>query len=231
MARRSIVRDKDGFITSFDGVPVWRLSELKPAKGPRKPLYVINLKGCNGSGKSTVPIGMINHDNKTVLLTMSPEDKKPVATFCPTYDIVWLGTYLTACGGCDSLGDTQVVKQILKMLWKKDVHIGFEGVIVGDIKSTFYEILQGFRSVHEREVSFCFMGTPLKECLRRIQVRNGGKEINTALVASKYKNSVTHLKFYLEQGDVDCKVLKTRGTKLEVLQRFLGLYPDLGPVF
>ena len=231
MARRSIERDSDGFITTYDGIPVWRLSTLKAAKGPRKPLYAVNLKGCNGSGKSTIPMRMIKRDKKTVLLTMSSEDKKPIATYCPNYGVVFLGTYLTACGGCDSLGDTQIVKQILKLLWKKDVHIIFEGVIVGDIKTTFYEILQGFKEAYPRTVSFCFMGTPLAECLRRIQIRNGGKEINTVLVSSKYKNSVTHLKFYLEQGDVDCQVLRTTGTMQDVFNRFLGLYPDLGPVF
>jgi len=233
MARRSIERDEELWISSYDGIPVWRLSTLKAAKGPRKPLYAINLKGANGTGKSTIPMRMIQHDKKAVLLTLTQLDKKPVATFLPQYGVVLIGLYLkdTACGGCDSLGDTQVVKQILKALWKKDVHILFEGVIVGDICSTFYEIMKGFREVHSRQVSFCFMGTPLKEALRRIQIRNGGKEINTALVAQKYQNSIRQLKFYLEQGDVDCKVLKTSGTMEDVFKRFCGLYPDLGPVF
>lgn len=231
MAHRSIERDADGFITLYDGIPVWRLSELKPAKGPRKPLYVINLKGCNGSGKSTIPLRMIQSDKQTVLLTVSKDDKKPVATFCPTYGVVWLGTYLVKCGGCDSLGDTQVVKQLLKLLWKKNVHIAYEGVIVGDIRSTFYEIMQAFREVHPREVCFCFMGTPLKECLRRIQIRNGGKEINEDLVKGKYRNSVKQLRYYLEQGDVNCSVLNTHGTMQDVFKRFLGMFPDIGPVF
>lgn len=229
--KRSVSRDQDGWIVEYDSMPVWRLSSLKAAKGPRAPLYAINLKGCNGSGKSTVPIRMIKKDKQTVLLVMSPEDKKPVATYCPQYGVVILGTYLTACGGCDSLGNTQVVKELLKRLWKKDVHILYEGVIVGDIKSTFYELMLEFRNIHARDVSFCFMGTKLEDCLRRIQIRNGGKEIKTDLVASKYRNSVTHLKFYLEQGDVDCKVLKTHGTMQDVFNRFMAMYPKLGPAF
>lgn len=231
MARRSIERDADGWITRYGDLPVQRLSTVKMAKGPRAPLYAINLKGCNGAGKSTIPIRMIAADKQTVLLTMSPEDKKPVATYCPQYQCVILGTYLTACGGCDSLGNTQVVKELLKRLWKKDVHIIFEGVIVGDIKTTFYELLQGFRKVHARDVSFCFMGTAVSECLLRIQRRNGGKEINETLVKQKYRNSVTHLKFYLSQGDVDCKVLKTTGPPQDVFKRFLAMYPSIGPVF
>jgi predicted ABC-type ATPase len=229
--RRAITRDSDGYIDSYDGHPVWRLSALKAAKGPRAPLYVINLKGCNGSGKSTVPIRMIKGDEQTVLITMSVDDKKPVATFCPQFQVVILGTYLTACGGCDSLGNTQVVKELLKKLWKKDVHILYEGVIVGDIKSTFYEVMIGFRNVHPRDVHFCFMGTKLEECLRRIQKRNGGKDINTDLVQQKYKNSVGHLKYYVAQGDVGVEVLKTHGTMQDVFKRFCAMFPRLGPAF
>lgn len=229
--KRAITRDSDGYIDSYDGIPVQRLSSVGRAKGPRAPLYVINLKGANGSGKSTIPIRMIKKDKQVVLLVTSPEDKKPVATYCPTFQVVILGTYLTACGGCDSLGNTQVVKELLKLLWKKDVHILYEGVIVGDIKSTFYELMVEFRKVHPRVVSFCFMGTTLKECLRRIQIRNGGKKINEDLVSSKYRNSVTHLRYYLDQEDVECKVLKTHGTMQDVFARFRALYPNLGPPF
>jgi hypothetical protein len=171
------------------------------------------------------------HKPNWVYLTLSKADKKPVATFCPTYDTVILGTYLTACGGCDSIGDTQMVKTLLARLWRKNVHILFEGVIVGDIKSTFYELMLEFNQVHPREVSFCFMGTKYRECLRRIQHRNGGKAINEGMVKAKYINSCKHLQYYLEQGNVDCRVLRTTGTPREVFTRFRGLYPNLGPAF
>lgn len=239
---RDVKRDKDGWLCEFDGVPVERIARLLDhhrlathlTKGrvvPYATRLVVNLKGCNGSGKSTVPMYMLHSETDTVYLTLKRDDPKPVATYCKTYNTVILGLYLTACGGCDYLGDTQIVKLILSRLWKKDVNIIFEGVIVGDIKSTFYEIMKAFNKVYEREISFCFMGTKFRECLTRIQRRNGGKPINEALVKSKYVNSTTHLRYYLAQGDVNCTVLDTRCTRQVAFERFMNLYPDLNPIF
>lgn len=234
--KRDLARDAEGWITEYDGVPVIRFSQipkLSKTEAKRAPLkYAINIKGCNGSGKSTVLIAMIEEEkDRMKYVVCSPEDKKPVATYLPEWDTVIIGTYLTACGGCDSLGNTDVVKFVLSRLWKTDSHILFEGVIVGDIKSTFYELMKAFREVHQRRISFCFMGTKLSECLARIQKRNGGKPINEELVRQKYKNSVTHLQYYIGQADVGVQVLNTEGTKREVMNRFTALYPELGLPF
>lgn len=224
---RETLRDKEGWLIKYDGVPVRRITDIPPTK--RLDKLAIQLKGCNGSGKSTIPLEILHHEKtRTCYLTASQGDKKPVATFCAPYNLAVLGVYLTACGGCDSLSDTQVVKFVLSRLWKRNCHILFEGVIVGDIKSTFYDMMKAFNEVHHRHISFCFMGTKLSECLRRIQGRNGGKPIKEDLVRGKYKNSTTHLKYYLEQGDVECHVLNTTGTPVQVLQRFGDLYPQLG---
>lgn len=232
MASRQVKRDAEGWLIEFDGVPVERIARLCPVNPTRNPPPVcVNLKGCNGSGKSTVPIYMLHAETDTVYLTLAKEDKAPVATYCRSFDTVILGLYLTACGGCDYLGNTQIVKLLLSRLWKKDVHILFEGVIVGDIKSTFYEIMTGFNTVYKRNLSFCFMGTKYSECLRRIQRRNGGKPINEEMVKAKYKNSATHLRYYLSQGDIHCTVLNTDCTKQESFERFLELYTQLSPLF
>lgn len=222
------VISKEGWLTAYDGQFVMRIDQLTNSKDSfyKAKRYAINLKGCNGSGKSTIPMQMISSEPNSVFLTAAIGDTKPCGIYVPTTDTVILGTYMTACGGCDGLGNTQIVKQLLVQLWKKDVHIIYEGVIVGDIRSTFYELMVGFNTVHERNLSFCFMGTRLSECLKRIQVRNGGKEINEELVRGKYRNSQTQLRYYLEQGDIDCQVLDTKGTKAECYTRFMNIYPN-----
>jgi predicted ABC-type ATPase len=230
MARRSAQRDDEGWLTQYDGRPVWRLSDLKKARKTNKPMYAINIKGCNGSGKSTIPIRMIDQEKGHVYLTTRQDDKKPVATILPVMGVVIFGSYLTNCGGCDALPDTKKVQELLKDLWTKDIHIIYEGVIVGDIYSTFKDIMVAFNEVWPREVSFCFMGTKFKECLRRIQGRNGGKPINEELVRQKYKNSLRHITGYAEEG-LDCKVLDTTGNISQVVARFMNHYPDLGPPF
>lgn len=232
MARRSALRSDDGWLYQYEGRPVWKLSDLKKARKTDKPMYAINLKGCNGSGKSTVPIRMIDQDKGYVYLTTKVDDKKPVATILPTFGVVLFGLYLegTNCGGCDALPDTKKVQELLKDLWPKGLHIIFEGVIVGDIYSTFKDLMLAFNEVWPRDISFCFMGTRYKECLRRIQGRNGGKPINEELVKAKYRNSLKHITGYTEEG-IDCRVLDTSGNISQVVARFMGLYPDLGPPF
>lgn len=227
----------DGSIlTSYDGVEVRLIDRLPDFRfantfpeHPKQTRLCINLKGCNGSGKSTIPMTLVSTTSRYMYLTASAEDKKPCAMYIPDLRLVILGVYSDAvnCGGCDSLGDTQIVKSLLLRLWKKDVHILFEGVIVGDIKSTFYEIMLKFSGVYVRNIIFTFMGTKFSTCLARIQSRNGGKPINTELVKQKYKNSVVQLKYYLDQGDVGVQVLDTSGTKIEVVTKFMKLNPEL----
>jgi predicted ABC-type ATPase len=248
VATRLTKRDAQGWLIEYDGVPVERVSSLPEntsrvidhkVNGRRVHHEVqdlkmcINIKGTNGSGKSTIPIYLIKHDTEVVYLVSRREDRKPVATYCKGYDTVILGAYLagTNCGGCDYLDDTQQAKFVLSRLWKKDVHIIYEGVIVGDIKSTFYELMLAFNQVHERDLGFCFMGTRFRECLTRIQRRNGGKPIKEDLVKSKYKNATTHLRYYLQEGKIPCTVLDTKCSKQEVFERFLAQYPSFNPVF
>jgi len=215
----------DDWLVKYDGQPVVRWKML-----PRSTAAVrtcIHLKGCNGSGKSTIPMQLLRLSKNREYFAARPNTTKPCGVYCPELNLAIVGIYPegTNCGGCDAVGDTQSVKTILAALWRRDCHIMFEGVIVGDIKSTFYELMKAFNAVNRRELSICFMGTPLKECLRRIQERNGGKPINETLVEQKYRNSLGHLKYYLDQGDIDVKVLNTSGTKVEVLRKFCELYP------
>ena len=228
--REKPTRNEKGWITAYRGMPVWRSKQLTTSL-PKATRLIINLKGCNGSGKSTIPQMMIESEGENaVLITISKEDKLPVATFCPTYNTVILGRYFTACGGCDTLIPSQV-QEIIKKLWLKDVHILFEGVIVGDIKSTFYNLMRECREVSPRIVEFCFMGTPFKTCLKRVSLRNGGKPVKVEQIRQKYRNAVSHLKYYLSQGDVGVWVLPTQGSRLAVFNRFLQHYPMLYPPF
>lgn len=227
--REKSTRDANGWITEYRGMKVLRVRDLRKTP-PGVEHVIINLKGCNGSGKSTIPQQLIEHDENVVLLTLNKEDPLPIATLCGTSNTIIIGRYFTACGGCDTLIPSQV-QVIIQKLWLRDYNILFEGVIVGDIKSTFYELMKACRELSPRQVHFCFMGTHFKECLKRIQKRNGGKEINTEMVRQKYRNALKHLQYYLEMGDVDCWVLPTDGSRTRVYERFLQHYKVFYPPF
>ena len=221
--KREMLRNSKGWLVSYDGrqvIPADLLPENTERPGYH---YCINLKGCNGSGKSTVVFEMLRTGN-WVYITTEAHQKKPIAIYSRKYNTVILGTYMSQCGGCDTLSNTKVVAELLKLFWDKDVNVLYEGVIVGDIKSTFYELMKELRERYYRHVSFCFMGTTIRECLARVQKRNGGKEVNENLIRGKYATSIRQLKWYLEQGDVECTVLDTKHPKNVVFRKFLELY-------
>jgi predicted kinase len=78
-------------------------------------------------------------------------------------------------------------------------------------------------SRQQREISFCFLDTPLSECLRRINERNGGRPINERIVASKHRTIARHAEYY-RAGGIRSELLSTAGSKQEVLDRFVRLY-------
>jgi P-loop Nucleotide Kinase1 len=189
------------------------------------PSLAINLKGSHGSGKSTLAMQMIELDLNHAFV-MIPGFTKPMAVHCPAFDFLIVGRYLPGrnCGGCDALDSSATMKHVLTILWRKQPHLLFEGIIAASIKVPFLEFLTEKAAEFPRRISFCFLDTPLELCLERIRLRNGGKPIVERIVASKHRIIARHRSFYVEQG-VYCPLLDaTNGTPTEVLSRFLNLY-------
>jgi hypothetical protein len=230
MNPRVFARDSDGFLCNYAGRKVLRLGELVSSSASGEfPMSTVGLKGAFVAGKSSLCSGMIARDSEHFYLTADMTDKKPMGTFLPRYNTVILGTYLNPCGGCDGLVP-RMVQDYLRWLWRYSVHIVYEGAIIAGILSTYYELSKRLRDEHFREVSFCFLNTPVEECVRRIYQRNGGKQFKEANVAAKNDSVWRSFEHYVRAGDVRCSVLNTAGNKEEVLDRFLGLYPELAAV-
>lgn len=187
--------------------------------------WVINLKGTHGSGRTTLAMQMIELDSGHELVTI-PGHMKPMAIYCPGFNFLIVGRYLPGrkCGGCDALDSSATMKHVLTVLWRKQPHILFEGIIAASIKVPFLEFLTGKTTEFPRRVSFCFLDTPLEVCLKRISKRNGGKTFDQRIVSSKHRLIARHRAFYIEQG-IYCPLLDaTNGTPTDVLSRFLTLY-------
>ena len=60
---------------------------------------LVNIRGCNGSGKSTIPMSMIDDPDMFVQELLGSDGKKISAlTIFPSYGWVALGTYFNKTG-------------------------------------------------------------------------------------------------------------------------------------
>ncbi len=162
---------------------------------------LVNIRGCNGSGKSTIPIAMLESDNYAFELVWHPEGNKErvLATVFPSYNYAAIGHYHSKCGGMDSIKTTDDIKTAVKIMWNFDYNIIMEGIMASTVRQTYIDL---FLSLNEenylvRDIIIYNLLPPLEVCLQRIQARNGGKPIKEELVRNKMRmveNNVQHFK-------------------------------------
>lgn len=161
----------------------------------------INVRGCNGSGKTTLlrSLAKLYRGEERSVVSISVKDHSAIPfTVLRAADdrvgvprsVAILGDYTPAApgavtattAGCDRVKTQAATKEALE----KAVGLGvdvilFEGVVV----STIFGPWQEWSRANGGMV-WAFMNTPLAECLRRIQLRNGGKPIKEDQVSDKY---------------------------------------------
>lgn len=152
----------------------------------------INVRGCNGSGKTTVLRNYAQSIDPTTggeIKTINVEDvgHKPIPFTFLSNGVAILGDYTLAShknttSGCDRVKTQLAVKTALERVPKEVKAVLFEGVIV----STIFQPWSDWSKANGGMI-WAFLDTPLDLCLQRIQERNGGKEINAALVGDKHK--------------------------------------------
>jgi predicted ABC-type ATPase len=177
-------------------------------KSPKN-LKLVNVRGCNGAGKSSVPLQMLRQDRATFIFTING---KEVATCFPNFKYLAMGKYRTKTGGLDGFKTNEETREVLEKLWTLPFNILMEGVISSTIFSTYAEMFKNLKNKHpNREIIVANFLPPLKTCLERVKKRNGGKEIDEKAVESKY-NTVSRNadKFRLE----DIKSLKLDNSEI-----------------
>ena len=163
---------------------------------------LINIRGCNGAGKSTIPMSMIAADPMTFELTSEQSGKiKAVATVCPKFKFVILGHYHTKTGGMDTISSTQEIKDLAEMLWNSQFHIIMEGVLASTVRQTYIDLFADLNyDKMTREIIIFNLLPPISVCLQRIQQRNGGKPIKEELVESKWKTVEKNVEHFRAAG-------------------------------
>lgn len=177
---------------------------------------LVNLRGTNGSGKSSVPFSFINADKRAFELTYEINGRnKVLATVCPTFGWLFIGPYRTKCGGLDAFKGNDQTADTLRMVWNLPFNILMEGVISSTVYSTYSELFKKMNADNSRHLTIVTLAPPVETCLARIQLRNGGKEIKTEQVESKYRTMMRNHEKFLSDG-FEC--LKLDNSTIELNQ-------------
>lgn len=183
---------------------------------------IINIRGTNGSGKSTVPLQMRDTDEGKYTISRG---KDYTLTVFPKYKFIALGSYHTKTGGLDKIQLTDNVKAALKeakeLAKELGYHILMEGMLASTVKSTYLNMLQEAEKEGFKPIVIIYT-TPPEICLTRIYDRNGGKPIKESMVIDKYNRIMGQYDYFKENG-VETKAINTVKTPKELmLKKFLG---------
>lgn len=169
---------------------------------------LVNIRGCNGSGKSTIPLSMMDDPQMYVVEKSYKGKNRKLLTVFPTYGWIAMGSYHNKCGGLDGYADTDMIKKGLWYVLKHypEYHVVMEGVIPSTVYSTYEKLfLEVQEKYPERKVIVVNLLPPVEECLKRIQLRNGGKPIKEDLVRSKWSTVAKNADKFAQMGILSFK--------------------------
>lgn len=164
---------------------------------------LVNLRGCNGSGKSTIPLIMMDDPDMFIVEKPYKGKSKKILTVFPKYNFVALGSYLNKTGGMDTFPDTELCMKAMNYAIGKfpKYDILMEGIMASTVYSTWRNAYKEVEKKHpEIEVVILNLTPPLEIALQRVQERNGGKSVNNQAIESKYNTVVRNAKKFEKDG-------------------------------
>lgn len=185
---------------------------------------LINLRGCNGSGKSTIPLSMMNDREKYVVEKPYKGRQRKILTVFPRYNFVVLGSYFNKTGGMDTFPDTELCMKAMKYAIVKfpEYNILMEGIMASTVYSTWRNAYKKVEEKHpEIQIVILNLVPPLDVALERVQLRNGGKPVNEQAIESKYNTVLRNAKKF-KQDDFKSEIWDTSECKKdEMLCEFM----------
>ena len=190
---------------------------------------LVNLRGCNGAGKSTIPMSMMDDPEMYVHEILGSDGKRISAiTVFPTYGWVALGTYFNKTGGMDTLRNNETTRMTLYAALDgfPEYNVLMEGIMASTIRSTyidlFHEVEGYYHSRGEQlKVLIISLLPPIEVALSRVYSRNGGKPINEEAVRGKWETVARNVSAFAEAGFTSVKVNSAKVPKERMLPAFL----------
>ena len=194
---------------------------------------LVNIRGTNGSGKSTIPMLMMEEDEgyhyHGVGRKENGEPKSPWITVFPNLKWVALGHYRAKTGGMDTIQTTEEMLAALRYAWINypSYDIVMEGVIASTIRSTYIDLFNDYKKKSKsgqispaRGILVMNFLPPVDVCIARVLKRNGGKPVKEDQIASKWNTVNKNVAAFKEAGITSIKVDTSRYKRSEMLDKF-----------
>ena len=188
---------------------------------------LVNVRGCNGAGKSTIPMSMMDDPKMYVHEIVGSDGKRISAiTVFPSYGWVALGTYFNKTGGLDTLKNNAVTKLTLFAALDgfPEYDVLMEGIMASTIRSTYIDLFHEVENYYGKKrlkVIVVSLLPPVDVALSRVYERNGGKPINEAAVAGKWNTVARNVAEFANAGFTSIKVNSAKVRKKNMLPAFL----------
>lgn len=186
---------------------------------------LVNIRGCNGAGKSTIPLAMMNDPATWVWDIVGDKGKRRCSfTVFPSYGWIALGTYFNKTGGLDTIRDKETIKECLFAALDAfpEYDVLMEGILASTTFSSYAEL---FKQVEKRypdtRVLVFSMMPPADVAIKRVYQRNGGRPIKEELIRAKWGMVFrSHYKFKVA-GFTAIRVDTSKIPKDRMLKAFL----------
>lgn len=192
---------------------------------------LVNIRGCNGAGKSTIPMSMMDDPYMWVHTIVDDTGKKLSAiTVFPTYGWVALGTYFNKTGGMDTLKNNFITKLTLQVALKEfqDFNILMEGIMASTIRSTYVDLFHDVEKSWPIRVIVLNLLPPVEVAISRVYSRNGGKPINEEAVRGKWETVAKNAKVFSDEGFISIRVDSSKVRKENMLKAFFKTIKKYG---
>ena len=190
---------------------------------------LVNLRGTNGSGKSTIAIQMLEKEKDNYqVICLNNNNRSPKITLFPGLGWLVLGTYFNKTGGLDTYKnniDTEnALNRVLYNYPKYDILM--EGIISSTILSTYITLFNTVKDnieqgvIPPRKIIIATFVTPLDICVDRVRARND-KEPNIKIMDSKRRSCIKNISLFKQAGFISIG-LDSSNTPIErMLPNFL----------
>ena len=186
---------------------------------------LVNIRGCNGAGKSTIPMSMMDAPDMFVQELLGSDGKKISAlTVFPSYGWVALGTYFNKTGGLDTLKNNEITRMTLYAALDlfPEYDILMEGIMASTIRSTYIDLFHEIEDTYKGlKVLIISLLPPVEIALSRAYKRNGGKPIKEDAVRGKWETVERNVKYVGDAGFDSIKVNSAKVKKSQMLSAFL----------